>query len=103
MATPFPEDHVPGDVTTCPCQKCRLMVVIAQSVEVAVASHDDGSRTVRGLDAFTSETIADAVLHWRATERRDRMELALLAWLEEPSLQNELRLRKAAKTHFGRQ
>jgi hypothetical protein len=47
----------------------------------------------------------------RATERRDRvrqeqaerMEAALLAWLDEPDLQNELRLRKAAKAYFGRQ
>ena len=46
----------------------------------------------------------------RATERRDRvrqeqaerMELALLAWLDEPDLQNELRLRKIAKAYFGR-
>jgi hypothetical protein len=39
-----------------------------------------------------------------ATERQDRvMELALLAWLDEPDLSNELRLRKAAKAYFGRE
>jgi hypothetical protein len=27
----------------------------------------------------------------------------LLAWLDEPDLQNELRLRKAARAYFGRQ
>jgi hypothetical protein len=39
-----------------------------------------------------------------ATERQDCvMELALLAWLDEPDLHNELRLRKAAKAYFGRE
>jgi hypothetical protein len=60
--TQFPEDHIPGDVSACSCSKCRLMVVISQSVEVTVDLHEDGSRTVRGLDAFTAEKIADAVL-----------------------------------------
>jgi hypothetical protein len=46
----------------------------------------------------------------RPTERRDRvrqeqaerMEAALLAWLDEPDLPNELRLRRVAKAYFGR-
>lgn len=46
----------------------------------------------------------------RAAQRRDRLrksqeeevELALLAWLDEPDLRNELRLRKAAKAYFGK-
>lgn len=41
-----------------------LVQAIAASVRVVVAEHEDGMRTVRGLDEETAEKIADAVLKW---------------------------------------
>ena len=43
-----------------------LVQAIAASTQVVVAEHEDGSRTVRGLDDETSEKIAAAVLGWLA-------------------------------------
>ena len=42
--------------------KEQLMLAIAKSVERVVAVHENGSRTVYGLDAATTEKIANAVL-----------------------------------------
>ncbi len=41
-----------------------LVKAIAASTETVVAEHEDGTRTVRGLDEDTSEKIATAVLRW---------------------------------------
>jgi hypothetical protein len=41
-----------------------LIQAIAASTQVVVAEHEDGTRTVRGLDEDTSEKIASAVLKW---------------------------------------
>jgi hypothetical protein len=45
-----------------PTDRERLRRVIAKSVEVTVAVHDDGSYTTRGLDDATANKITDAVL-----------------------------------------
>jgi hypothetical protein len=47
----------------------ELKQVIANSVRVVVAQHEDGSQVVRGLDDTTTTKIADAVLLW-VLERR---------------------------------
>lgn len=41
-----------------------LVKAISASTQVVVAEHEDGTKTVRGLDEETSETIATAVLQW---------------------------------------
>ncbi len=41
-----------------------LVKAIAASTQVVVAEHEDGTKTVRGLDEEISEMIAKAVLRW---------------------------------------
>lgn len=43
-----------------------LVKAIAASTQVVVAEHEDGTKTVRGLDEETSEKIATTVLKWIA-------------------------------------
>ena len=41
-----------------------LVQAIAASTQIVVAEHEDGTKTVRGLDEETAERIAKAVLRW---------------------------------------
>lgn len=45
-------------------ERDSLKRAIAASVEVHIATHEDGSRTVRGLDDKTAEKITAAVVAW---------------------------------------
>lgn len=45
----------------------EMEVAIAKSVEVVVATHTDGTQTVRGLDADTVADIAAAIMQWLRT------------------------------------
>ena len=51
--------------------KEQLMLAIAKSVERVVGEHADGSRTVAGLDAATTEKIANAVITFLANPPLD--------------------------------